>query len=543
MGYKAKTKDNKAVLFCKLKEHMVKQKLWKVSKEKKVSKRKGSQRRKPIDQRVEGDRVRKKKTQELETVCSKVSNSSLRQLKRFKRSKKSKKLSNPTKGDYLGRPKKKQRRKKYGISEEKALVPQLLYPECTSFQESRSTLRPSKRLRKTKQLKACKRSRKPKLIGTADLVEDVGLESVLRRSKRLIRNQPNLMERRLKKRSRKLLALPISAQDDTLRRGKKKRPRNKLKNSKDMMLVPHPLHPNHTSCFKGLHNLGQTCYFNAIIQCLFHSPFFRDVIENVPQVALSDPVLRELRALFTRMASNGPVAHLSPSRCFSAAIKIPECERAQMNKNKQEDAAEFFRMLIEHFSQKFKPLADIFEGKLRSTRTCQQCFQSSSKTESFKLLSLSFPACNNEHDPYSYQQSHNIHSFLDDFVREEMIYDYKCAPCDAKHPSTKRFHIVSPPKVLALQLKRFYGLEKIKDFVEFPLELALKYNSDGHEQFQLYRITGVLLHKGQNISEGHYVGFVNVGGKWVETDDSSIREVHWQTVRKAKVYILFYMRE
>ena len=47
MGYKATTKDNKPVLFGKLKEHMVKQKLWKVSEEIKASKRKGSQRRKP----------------------------------------------------------------------------------------------------------------------------------------------------------------------------------------------------------------------------------------------------------------------------------------------------------------------------------------------------------------------------------------------------------------------------------------------------------------------------------------------------------------
>ena len=59
MGYKATTKDNKVVLFGKLKEHMVKEKLWKVSKTKEVSKRKGCQRRKPIGQRVEGDRVRK----------------------------------------------------------------------------------------------------------------------------------------------------------------------------------------------------------------------------------------------------------------------------------------------------------------------------------------------------------------------------------------------------------------------------------------------------------------------------------------------------
>ena len=51
MGYKATTKDNKVVLFGKLKEHMVKHKLWKFSKEKKVSRRKGSQRRNELQGR------------------------------------------------------------------------------------------------------------------------------------------------------------------------------------------------------------------------------------------------------------------------------------------------------------------------------------------------------------------------------------------------------------------------------------------------------------------------------------------------------------
>ena len=212
MGYKATTRDNKGVLFGKLKEHMVKQKIWKVSKEKKVSKRKGSQRQKPIGQRVKADRVRKRKTQELETLCSKVPNSSLRQLKRFKRSKK---LLNPTKGDDLGRPKKKQRRKKYGISEAKALAPQLLHQERTSFY--------------------------------------------------------------------------------------------------------------------GLENLGQTCYFNSIVQCIFHCPLFREAIKSVPQSVLSVAVLRELRLLFIQMGKTSSLGYLKTLRCFSAAIiNIPECKEANI---------------------------------------------------------------------------------------------------------------------------------------------------------------------------------------------------------------------
>ena len=381
-------------------------------------------------------------------------------------------------------------------------------------------------------------SKKRKL--SKDSIEDVTSRSVLRRSKRFRGNERTHREQRAKKRRRKIRPLPMSCQLDNLKRAKEKQPTKKLKNSKNIILVAQPLHVNKT--YKGLSNLGQTCYFNSIIQCLFYCPLFRDVIVNVPQVDLSDAVLWELRHLFTRMANKGPETYLSPSRCYSAAIKIPECKRLQMNKNKQEDAGEFFLLLIEHLRKKFKAIADIFEGDLGSTMTCQQCSCSSSKTDPFKLLSLSFPERNNEQDSHNFADTHDIQSLLDDFVRPEIIYDYKCAPCAAKHPTVKTLHILSTPRVLILQLNRFQGLEKIKDFVEFPAQLALKFNCGGNEQHQLYRITGVVLHVGQNMEEGHYVSYVNAEGKWLKADDCSIRQVCWEMVRKMRVYLIFYVR-
>ena len=415
MGYKATTKDNKVVLFGKLKEHMVKQKLWKVSKIKNVSKRKGSQRRKPIGQRVKG---RKRKSQELETLCSKVSKSSLRQLKRS-----SKKLPNPRKGDDLGRPKKKQRTKKHGISEAKALAPQLLHPERTSFH--------------------------------------------------------------------------------------------------------------------GLDNLGQTCYFNSIVQCIFHCPLFREAIKSVPQSVLSVAVLRELRLLFTQMGKKSSLGYLKTLRCFSAAINIPECKEANMNKNRQEDACIFFLRLIEHFRQKFKPLADIFEGDLRSKLTCQRCFTSYTKTEPFGLLQLAFPEDMNQHDV---SRTHDVYDLLDDFVTPEIISGYNCASCSSQNPTEKTLDILCTPKVLVLQLKRFQGLQKIEDFVRFPSKLRLNFASVGNGEHQLYQLTGVVCHSGPRIANGHYICYVLAGDQWLKADDRIVQEVRYETVKRKQVYVLFYQR-
>ena len=405
---------------------MVKQKLWKVSKEFKVSKRKGSQRRKPTGQRVESDRVRKRRAQELESQSPNVSNSLLRQSKRFRRSTKSKKLPNPRQTDHLRRPKKKkQKTKKHGKSEESMIFPQPLHSEPTSFH--------------------------------------------------------------------------------------------------------------------GLENLGQTCYFNSIVQCLFHCPLFREAIENIPHSVRSIPVLRELQRLFTRMARPTSSTHLSPSRCFSAAMKISQCENAGMNKNRQEDARGFFLMLVEHLRQKMKRLSKLFEGELLSSVVCQRCSYSRVINVSFKYLALSFPADSNDQYSYGIPRTHDIEDLLDGFVRPEFV-TYRCDQCGVQGIAEKKLDILRTPQILVLGLKRFDGLRKINDFVAFPSKLGLKYANAGDEEHQRYQITGVVVHEGPSITAGHYLSYVCSEGIWLEINDSSVREVSWEIAKNMRVYLLFYLR-
>ena len=193
---------------------------------------------------------------------------------------------------------------------------------------------------------------------------NISSKSGSRRSKRSRRNQPSLVKKRRKKRGlSKCLDTSILELPDTSQRAKNKRSRKKHSISKGTILVS-PSHHAENTRFKGLHNLGQTCYFNSLIQCLLHIPLFRNAIESLPQPALSIHVLRELSRLFQRMTANNSQKHLSPSRCFSAAIRITECQEAGMSTSRQEDAGEFFLRLIEHFRDKFKRLSDIFEGYL-----------------------------------------------------------------------------------------------------------------------------------------------------------------------------------
>ena len=223
-------------------------------------------------------------------------------------------------------------------------------------------------------------------------------------------------------------------------------------------------------------------------------------------------------------------------------MKIPECKRAHMHKNKQEDARGFFLMLMEHFRRKLKALSDLFDGELRSTLTCRRCSHPRMKSDPYKFLALSLPTDNNEHDSFNIPRKHDIYDLLDGFVKQEFITGYNCTHCGAQDVTEKKLDILSTPQILVLVLKRFNGLRKLNDFVEFPSKLALKYVSAGNEQHQLYRITGVVVHKGPNIAAGHYISYVNADGSWFQCNDSYIQKVRWETVRREKVYLIFYVR-
>ena len=199
-------------------------------------------------------------------------------------------------------------------------------------------------------------------------------------------------------------------------------------------------------------------------------------------------------------------------------------------------------MLTEHSCRKLKPLSDLFEGEHRSTLTCRRCSHSSRTNEPYKLLALSLPVDNNEQKSYGIPRTHNISVLLDGFVRSEFITGYNCTHCGIQDITEKKLDILSTPKILVLGLKRFKGLRKLNDFVEFPLQLSLKYVSVGNEQYQPYGITGVVVHTGPSIAAGHYIAYVYSAGIWLEINDSSVRKVEWGMVRNLRVYLLFYLR-
>ncbi|KAI3508869.1 hypothetical protein L1887_23889 [Cichorium endivia] len=304
----------------------------------------------------------------------------------------------------------------------------------------------------------------------------------------------------------------------------------------------------------GLVNCGNSCYANAVLQCLtFTPPLNAYLLQGLHSKACNKRewcFTCEFEGLVLK-GKNGN-SPLSPIRILSQIENIG----SNLGHGRQEDAHEFLRYAIDtlqsvclkeagtnssnSLEEETTLIGLTFGGYLRSKIKCMKCGGKSERQERMMDLTVEI-----EGDIGTLEEA------LDKFTCTEILdgeNKYKCSRCKSYEKAKKKLTLLEAPNVLTIALKRFQSgkFGKLNKPIHFPeiLDMA-PYVSGTSDKSPVYRLYGVVVHVDiMNAAfSGHYVCYVkNIENRWFKIDDSRVKEVDLQSVLMKGAYMLLYSR-
>ncbi|XP_036282743.1 ubiquitin carboxyl-terminal hydrolase 28 isoform X9 [Pipistrellus kuhlii] len=227
----------------------------------------------------------------------------------------------------------------------------------------------------------------------------------------------------------------------------------------------------------GLKNVGNTCWFSAVIQSLFQLPAFRRLVlsYNLPQSVLeicpsnterrNVMFMQELQYLFALMMGSNR-KFVDPSAALDllkGAFRSPE--------EQQQDVSEFTHKLLDWLEDAFQLTVNANNPKNKSENPMVQLFYGTFLTEGVREGK---PFCNNETFGQYPLQVNGYHN-LDECLEGAMVEgDIDLLPSDHSVKYGQECWFTKLPPVLTFELSRFEfnqslgQPEKIHNKLEFP---------------------------------------------------------------------------
>uniref|UniRef100_A0A673LJR4 ubiquitinyl hydrolase 1 n=1 Tax=Sinocyclocheilus rhinocerous TaxID=307959 RepID=A0A673LJR4_9TELE len=309
----------------------------------------------------------------------------------------------------------------------------------------------------------------------------------------------------------------------------------------------------------GLRNVGNTCFLNAIVQCLSHTRSLRDycLMRTYLQDKHSnqEPVLMNefSKVLAGLWECDGGETTVNPGKFYHVFKE----SAPYFSGYSQQDAQEFLRFLLDrlhteinrrpskrpeafamwqrHLDRDVSKIVDLFSGQLRSSLHCSVCSHYSNTFDVFCDLSLPIPKSD-------YRRTVTLRECLDLFSQEEKLDQENspmCERCNRRTESTKRLTIQRFPRILVIHLNRFamsrYSISKSTVPVSFPLN-GLDLGPFGPVDCGpvLYDLYAVCNHSG-TVNMGHYTAACREEEGWCYYNDSWCVQFF-----SNQAYVLFY---
>ncbi|XP_027368291.1 ubiquitin carboxyl-terminal hydrolase 17-like isoform X2 [Abrus precatorius] len=304
----------------------------------------------------------------------------------------------------------------------------------------------------------------------------------------------------------------------------------------------------------GLINCGNSCYANAVLQCLaFTPPLTAYLLQGLHSKSCANKkwcFTCEFESLILK--SKDTKSPVSPTGIISQLQNIG----SQLGNGREEDAHEFLRLAVEtmqavclmepgaNTSDSIKEETNLmgltFGGYLQSKIKCMKCGGKSERQERMMDLTVEIEG-----------EIATLEEALQQFTSTETLdgeNKYHCVSrCKSYEKAKKKMTVLEAPNVLTIALKRFQSgkFGKLNKPIQFPEILDLAPFMSGTSDLPIYRLYGVVVHLDiMNAAfSGHYVCYVkNFQSRWFKVDDSLVTAVELERVLTKGAYMLFYAR-
>ncbi|XP_034367677.1 ubl carboxyl-terminal hydrolase 18 [Arvicanthis niloticus] len=314
----------------------------------------------------------------------------------------------------------------------------------------------------------------------------------------------------------------------------------------------------------GLHNIGQTCCLNSLIQVFMMNMDFRMILKRITVPRGAEEQKRsvpfQLLLLLEKMQDSRQKAVLP--------TELVQClQKYNVPLFVQHDAAHLYLTIWNLTKDQItdidlaERLQSLFTIWTRESLICVGCAAESNRNS--KLLTLSLPLFDMDSKPLKSLED-ALRCF---FQPRELESSDKCfcESCGKKTPWKQVLKLTHLPQTLTIHLMRFSvrnsRTEKVCHSVHFPQSLDFsqvlpseKDLGDTKEQSDIhYELFAVIAHVGM-ADFGHYCAYIRnpVDGKWFCFNDSHVCWVTWKDVQctygnhryrwRETAYLLVYMK-
>nr|XP_058155750.1 ubiquitin carboxyl-terminal hydrolase 43-like isoform X4 [Dasypus novemcinctus] len=314
--------------------------------------------------------------------------------------------------------------------------------------------------------------------------------------------------------------------------------------------------------FVGLVNHGLTCYLNALLQCLFVTPEFRDRVQDAPRSSQQQQALEQIFGDLE--ARRGPVETRALTACLGLGYG-------------QQDVGEVFLLLLDKLGR--DDLQEVFQSEVEKVIRCSRCGSEDHIPPGGRTLLLPLASLVRLHgldgdgqaprelprEPAGRAQDTGALSgpHVQHFDEDDNLFF--CERCDAKTPASKEQRFLRLPKILVLQVSEFTfkkgkfhkaqattNVSHVLELQTAPRAPAAPHSSGSRgatvtpaPERKRYHLYAMCSHRG-DYSGGHYTALVQPPGQeqWYHFDHQRVDRVgsfpQQFTHRSGLPYLLMY---